>query len=242
MSYLQKTEEAFVLSSLKEFVKVWGSGGQAHLKLHCHNREAWVKLSFQLGSPAGNHYVPHPTPQRDQPHVPPDHSAPRTRPRKQKGPSRREKDRTRAAAHRARIEQLNNSPPPAAPAGGSPPPPAAPEGGLPPPPAASVSGPPPPAASVRGPPSKPVLENFTVTAVQPPRRDHQSAVPAGEHSLQLQHLGAASAPGNCDVLDELCPDDYFTYLQEQKKKRDMEIKNLEKFQFGFKPTNTRKPF
>ena len=31
-------------------------------------------------------------------------------------------------------------------------------------------------------------------------------------------------------------------VQEQKRIRDVEIKNLEKIQFGFKPKNARKPF
>ena len=56
------TEEAFVLSSLKEIVKVWGSGGQGCFNLDCQNGTAWVKIAFQLGSPADQHYVPCNTP------------------------------------------------------------------------------------------------------------------------------------------------------------------------------------
>ena len=34
------TDEAFVLSSLEEFVKIWGSGNQATLNVKCRNGKA----------------------------------------------------------------------------------------------------------------------------------------------------------------------------------------------------------
>ena len=78
-------EEAFVLASLKEFVKIWGSGSQAHFKLECGNGQAWVRLDCQLGHPASPHHPVIPPPQV----------------RRHKGPARRKKDQERAAAHRA---------------------------------------------------------------------------------------------------------------------------------------------
>ena len=86
------TEEAFVLSSLKEFVKVWGSGCQAHFNLECSNGRAWVKLAFQLEHPADLHHLPY--------HAPQYH--PQVRKPRHKGPARHQKDLARAAAHRAR--------------------------------------------------------------------------------------------------------------------------------------------
>ena len=87
------TEETFVLSTFKEFVKIWGSEGRAKLNIECKDGSAWIKLTAQLAHPASHHYLPH----QDQPY-PSSH--------RQKGPARREKDRQRAAAHRARLEQL----------------------------------------------------------------------------------------------------------------------------------------
>ena len=46
MMHFSNTEEAFVLSSLKEFVKVWGSGRQANFNLECRNGLACIKLTF----------------------------------------------------------------------------------------------------------------------------------------------------------------------------------------------------
>ena len=82
-----RTEEAFVLSSVKEFVKVWGSGSQAQINLEYKNGSAWIKLAFQLGHPADHHFVPHCPPHK--------HS----HPRRYKGPAQHQKDRDRAAAH-----------------------------------------------------------------------------------------------------------------------------------------------
>ena len=58
-SYQAPTEEAFVLSSLKEFVKLWGSGSQANLQLECNEGKACIRFSAQIGSPADLHFVPH---------------------------------------------------------------------------------------------------------------------------------------------------------------------------------------
>jgi hypothetical protein len=77
-----QTEEAFVFASLKDFVKLWGSGSQASFQLQCSNRQVSFHLSSQLGAPAGYH--------DNQLHS-----------RRQKSHRQRERDRARAAAHRA---------------------------------------------------------------------------------------------------------------------------------------------
>jgi hypothetical protein len=93
-----ETEEAFVLASLKEFVKLWGSGGHASFQLQCSNRQASFHLSSQHGAPADRHFLPSFPRPKDashgfhdiQPH-----------PQRQKSLRQRERDRARAAAHRA---------------------------------------------------------------------------------------------------------------------------------------------
>ena len=99
------TEEAFVLASLKEFVKLWGSGSQASFQLECKDRQACLKFSTQLGSPADLHFVP-PFPSHgfhERPQYP-----------RHKGPAQRERDRARAAAHRANQQLLIEAGKPAA--------------------------------------------------------------------------------------------------------------------------------
>ena len=120
------SEETFVLASLKEFVKLWGSGSQATFNLECRNGQAWFHLGARLGHPAFPHfYPPNPPPQ-----VPK---------RRKKTPGRIEKDLARAAEHRAKKEN------PAVPAQVSQSSPAATVGSLsPPPPADSASSTPPP--------------------------------------------------------------------------------------------------
>ena len=86
------TEEAFVLANVKEFVKIWGSGSQANLNIRCKNGNAWLELAIQLSPPCAQHYVPPCAPL----HVPP-----YPRPKRNKGPARKEKDRARSAAYRA---------------------------------------------------------------------------------------------------------------------------------------------
>ena len=85
------TEETFVLASLKEFVRLWGSGCQSSFYLQCQDYQAWFKLESKLGSPSSQHFVPK---------VPPPPPPP---PKRRKGPGRRQKDRDRAAAHRAKL-------------------------------------------------------------------------------------------------------------------------------------------
>ena len=97
------TEEAFVQASLKEFVKLWGSGSQAFFQLQCVDGQASLKFSSQLGAPADLHF--------HQQHRYPHHlhgfraEQPHHHPRK-KSQKQQDRDRVRAAAHRA-DKQLN---------------------------------------------------------------------------------------------------------------------------------------
>ena len=52
------TEEAFLLSSLKEFVKIWGSGNQATLNIECKDGKACVRMETLLGHPSSSHFKP----------------------------------------------------------------------------------------------------------------------------------------------------------------------------------------
>ena len=52
------TEETFVLASLKEFVKLWGSGSQATFNLECSYGQAWFPLGARMGPPAFPHFYP----------------------------------------------------------------------------------------------------------------------------------------------------------------------------------------
>ena len=80
------TEEGFILASLKEFVKLWGSGIQSSYHLECRNGQAWFQFGSILGSPGSQHFVPK-APVKDSY-------------KKKKSPSRILKDRARAAAYR----------------------------------------------------------------------------------------------------------------------------------------------
>ena len=174
------TEEAFVLSSLKEFVNIWGSGSRALLNLECQNGSAWVKLTVQLAHPADYH-ISHPVPQPDPPEVPVYHQR-----RRHKGPARREKDRQRAAAHRARIGQLpmpqnTRSGTPAERAG---------------PPPSNAAEPAEPAGALSSPPAcpSPSTSTMAVSACLPPP-PFRAAEPAGTSSTSSRASVAAAAAG-----------------------------------------------
>ena len=79
------TEESFVLASLKEFVKLWGSSREATFNLECRNGQAWFQLGASLGPPSFPHFCP----------------SPNTPKRTKKSTARIEKDPARAAVHRA---------------------------------------------------------------------------------------------------------------------------------------------
>ena len=93
------TEELFVLSALKEFVRVWGSGNQAFFNLECKGGKACIKFSTQLGSPGSPHFAP-PQPQPSKHHE--FHGVGKSRHR---GPNQVLKNNARAAAHRAKAQE-----------------------------------------------------------------------------------------------------------------------------------------
>lgn len=90
------TDEAFVLSSLKEFVKAWAFGSHANFNLESIDGQARLKFEIQLRHPGDIHH-----------HVPP--PPPPLAPR-HKGPARQRKNQARAEAYRKR--RLDNSQPP----------------------------------------------------------------------------------------------------------------------------------
>ena len=73
---------------------------------------------------------------------------------------------------------------------------------------------------------------------------HKVAWTVSETGAPPQHLPAA-ARRIPSVCDELCPDDYFNHLLQQRRDREAQLQRLDledKFSFGFKPTNVKKPF
>jgi hypothetical protein len=103
------SEEAFLLNSLHEIVKIWASGsGKASFSLDVRDGKANRSLGFQLGHPSDQHYDP-----GAQPHQRPPHDQQQDvvqQKRRHKGPNRREKDRARAAAHQARLQSAAAAP------------------------------------------------------------------------------------------------------------------------------------
>ena len=86
------SEEAFLLNSLHEVVKVWASGnGKADFQLKIDNGTAELQLAFRLGHPNDVHVVP---PQNYNHHQKPQHDLHRElqlpRQRRHKGANRRE--------------------------------------------------------------------------------------------------------------------------------------------------------
>ena len=95
------SEESFLLCSLHEVLKVWRKGSsQASFNLDIKDGVATLQLNFQLGNPDDLHYDHHVPPQSDV-HSPGHHLHKQAHGGRRKGPARREKDRARAAAHRA---------------------------------------------------------------------------------------------------------------------------------------------
>ena len=102
-STFNPTEEAFLLNSLHEIVKIWARGsGKASFSLEVSDGQANLSLGIQLGHPGDQHYDPgahlhhHHLHDQQQDVIKPK--------RRHKGPKRREKDRARAAAHQARLQ------------------------------------------------------------------------------------------------------------------------------------------
>ena len=95
------SEEAFLLSSLREVVNIWGRGtGQASFNLTVNEGVADLQLGFKLGMPGDAHlHHEHPEPLHHQ-HAPEQEQV--AKKRRRKGPSRRQRDRARAAVFQAR--------------------------------------------------------------------------------------------------------------------------------------------
>ena len=102
------TEEAFLLSSLQEVVKVWGKGkGSSSFNLKVCDGVAELVLSFTLGYPSDLHSSPPPQPDCHPQHDYPQHpqlppQKVRHHRRRRKGPAQRERDRLRAEEHHSR--------------------------------------------------------------------------------------------------------------------------------------------
>ena len=97
------SEEAFLLNSLQEVVKVWASGkGKADFQLKIKNGTAELQLAFRLGHPSDVHVVPpqHYNHQQQPPHDL-HHEQQFPHRRRRKGAARREKDRARAEKYQA---------------------------------------------------------------------------------------------------------------------------------------------
>ena len=99
------TEEAFVQATFREFVKLWGNGSQAHLQVQCLGGHAWVQLMSALGPPSSPHLF-----RRDDHHHGYHGPHQRSQHRRRKGAKQRDRDRARAALHRASLLQAAAAP------------------------------------------------------------------------------------------------------------------------------------
>ena len=109
------SEEAFLLNSLHEVVKVWASGiGKADFSLKIENGTAELQLAFQLGRPCDDHVAPphHHNLQQPQQHdLHHDQLPPRCCHRcRHKEPARCKKDRVRAEQHQACLKSKSAEP------------------------------------------------------------------------------------------------------------------------------------
>ena len=100
------SEEAFVHATFREFIKLWGNGSQGHLQVQCFGGQAWVQLMSALGPPSSphlfrqdNHHHGHHGPTHHHGH----HAHHPSQHRRRKGAKQRDRDRARAALHRASI-------------------------------------------------------------------------------------------------------------------------------------------
>ena len=104
------SEEAFLLNSLQEVVKVWASGnGGANFNLKIGNGSAELQLAFRLGHARDVHAVPSQQYNLQQPHH--DLHLKQQLPRHpcHKGPARREKDCAQAVKHQACLKSKNSA-------------------------------------------------------------------------------------------------------------------------------------
>jgi hypothetical protein len=59
MQTVGNNEKTFVLASLKEFVKTWGTGGVGSFQLDCKYGQCMLSMEFNLGAP-GSSILPRP--------------------------------------------------------------------------------------------------------------------------------------------------------------------------------------
>ena len=83
-------EERFVLASLKEFVKTWGSGNAGSFQLVCKDGQAKLSMEFSLESPGSSHFT-----------SPEDNQDTSNRDKWRKNPSTLRRDKKRAEQRRA---------------------------------------------------------------------------------------------------------------------------------------------
>ena len=90
MHYTGNNEERFVLASLKEFVKTWGSGNAGSFQLVCKDGQAKLSMEFSLETPGSSHFTP-----------PGDNQDTWKRDKRRKNPSTLRRDKKRAEQRRA---------------------------------------------------------------------------------------------------------------------------------------------
>ena len=212
--YDGNTEESFVLSNLKEFVNIWGSGGRAKLNLECRKGSMWIKLSAQLGHPAAFHCHPHqenPHPAQEARHH-----------HHHKGPARHEKDHQRAVAHMARLVQLSAAAQSGAPCGPTTSVQTAASAVAPPPAASAGSEPSPDKATASSTPSPPPAATAALVSSPPPSATAGSTPtpPPAAKAESLPAPPAEQGPTSSsfhDVQDVLCPDRQYQASHAQRQ-------------------------
>ena len=85
-------EERFVLASLKEFVKTWGTGRAGSFQLVCKEGQAKLSMEFSLETPGCPHFTPSD-----------DNQDTFKRDKRRKNPSTLRRDKKRSELRRARL-------------------------------------------------------------------------------------------------------------------------------------------
>ena len=85
-----RSEESFVLASLKEFVKTWGTGRDGSFQLVCKDGQAKLSMEFSLEAPGSLHFTPSDDNQNSS-----------NREKRRKTPSTLRRDKKRSERHRA---------------------------------------------------------------------------------------------------------------------------------------------
>ena len=90
-------EERFVLASLKEFVKTWGTGGEGSFQLDCKGGQCKMSMELNLGAPGSSHFTPAE-----------DNQNTSNRDKRRKNPSTLRRDKKRAEQNRAQRAGLRS--------------------------------------------------------------------------------------------------------------------------------------